>query len=40
VRRMIRKAKLHADKKSGVWLVHREAMEAYREAIPGNPPLC
>jgi excisionase family DNA binding protein len=36
VRRMIRKGKLHADMKCGVWLVHREAVEAYREAIRGK----
>ena len=36
VRRMIRKKKLRADKKSGVWLIHREAVEAYREAIRGK----
>lgn len=35
VRRMLRNGKLSADKKSGVWLVHREAADAYQEAVRG-----
>ena len=36
VRRMARRGKLQADKKAGVWLVHREALEKYQEAIEGK----
>lgn len=36
IRRMVRKGKLSADKKSGVWLIHREALAAYQTAIQGK----
>lgn len=36
VRRMVRKCKLRADRKSGVWLIYREAVEEYRAAVAGK----
>jgi excisionase family DNA binding protein len=36
IRKMARNGKLRADKKGGMWLVHREAVENYREAIQGK----
>ena len=33
VRRMAGSGKLRADKKAGVWLIYREAVEAYRAAV-------
>jgi excisionase family DNA binding protein len=36
VRRMLRNGKLSADKKAGIWLVYRDAVEAYKEGIAGK----
>jgi excisionase family DNA binding protein len=36
VRRMLRGGKLQADKKAGVWLVYREAVEEYKKAVQGK----
>ena len=36
VRRMLRNGKLHADKKGGMWLVYREAVERYKKATEGK----
>ena len=36
VRRIIRNGKLHADKKSGVWLIPREAMKEYQKTLEGR----
>jgi excisionase family DNA binding protein len=36
VRRMLRKGKLRADKKGGMWLVYRRAVENYQKAIEGK----
>ena len=36
VRRMLRNGKLRADKKAGVWLVYREALEEYQKATEGK----
>jgi hypothetical protein len=36
VRRIIRTGKLQADKKAGVWLVPREALQDYRQRIEGK----
>ena len=36
VREMVRQGKLRADKKAGVWLLYREAVEKYREAVRGK----
>jgi excisionase family DNA binding protein len=35
VRRMLRNGKLSADKKAGIWLIYREAVEEYRKAVKG-----
>ena len=35
VRRMIRKGQLPADKKMGVWLIPRKALEEYRDTVQG-----
>jgi excisionase family DNA binding protein len=35
VRRAIRNSKLPAEKKAGVWLVPRDAVKEYREAVEG-----
>ena len=36
VRRMVRGQKLRADKKAGIWLVYRAAVEDYRKAVEGK----
>lgn len=36
IREMVRGGRLRADKKAGVWLVYREAVEQYRRAIEGK----
>lgn len=36
VRRMLRNGKLRADKKGGMWLIYREAVEEYSNAIKGK----
>jgi excisionase family DNA binding protein len=36
VREMLREGRLRADKKSGIWLVYRDAVEGYREAVKGK----
>lgn len=36
VRRIIRNGKLHADKKSGIWLIPREALKEYQETLEGR----
>ena len=36
VRRIIRRGKLQADKKAGVWLIPRESLEEYRQKIRGR----
>ena len=36
IRWMIRRGKLQADKKVGVWLISRDALEAYRAAVAGK----
>jgi excisionase family DNA binding protein len=36
VRRLIRQGRLKADKKGTMWLVYREAVEQYRQAIAGK----
>jgi len=36
VRRMVRNGKLRADKKSGVWLIYREAVEEFQKAVEGK----
>jgi excisionase family DNA binding protein len=35
VRKMARTGKLLADKKAGVWLIHRDALSEYQDAIAG-----
>jgi excisionase family DNA binding protein len=36
VRRLIRQGKLYAEKKVGVWLIPREALEEYKERTKGK----
>ena len=36
VRRLLRKGKLRADKKGGMWLIYRDAVEAYKEELKGK----
>lgn len=36
VRRMLRNGKLRADKKGGIWLIYRDAVESYKAAVKGK----
>ena len=36
VRKMVREGKLRADKKAGIWWVHREAVEEYKKSVEGK----
>ena len=36
VRRMAKDGKLQADKKAGIWLIYRDAVEAYRASVAGK----
>jgi excisionase family DNA binding protein len=36
VRRMVRRGTLWADKKMAIWLIRRDAIEAYAEAVKGK----
>ena len=36
IRKMVREGKLRADKKAGIWWVHRDGVEKYRKSIEGK----